>query len=79
MMNAGLADYWYDSAQTLAENRTWCRVLGIYKEEDLQQIMRNGVPRLNCAPRSYLTSRISARHLTGVCPSSRPRVVIYRR
>ena len=22
MMNAALADYWYDSAQTLAENRT---------------------------------------------------------
>ncbi|EKY3225785.1 hypothetical protein RBA45_004059 [Cronobacter dublinensis] len=46
MMNAGLADYWYDSAQTLAENRAWCRLLGIYKEEDLQQIMRNGVPLL---------------------------------
>jgi hypothetical protein len=46
MMGAGLADYWYDSAQTLAENRAWCRVLGIYKEEHLQQIMRNGVPLL---------------------------------
>ncbi|HHP7631978.1 TPA: hypothetical protein ACSG4Z_004986 [Escherichia coli] len=46
MMNAGLADYWFDSAQTLAENRTWCRLLGIYKEEDLQKIMRNGVPLL---------------------------------
>ncbi|EOT1929467.1 hypothetical protein ACNHUP_004562 [Serratia marcescens] len=46
MMNAGLADYWYDSAQTLTENRTWCRLLGIYKDEDLQQIMRNGVPLL---------------------------------
>lgn len=46
MMGAGLADYWYDSAQTLAENRTWCRLLGIYKQEDLQTIMRNAVPLL---------------------------------
>ncbi|NYU10433.1 MULTISPECIES: hypothetical protein [Leclercia] len=46
MMGAALADYWYDSAQTLAENRTWCRLLGIYKQEDLQTIMRNGVPLL---------------------------------
>ncbi|TKD99234.1 hypothetical protein FCU54_25760 [Escherichia coli] len=46
MMKAALADYWYDSAQTLAENRAWCRLLGIYKEEDLQHIMRNGVPLL---------------------------------
>ncbi|ECG3145585.1 hypothetical protein EWJ82_19925 [Salmonella enterica subsp. enterica serovar Weybridge] len=46
MMKAALADYWYDRAQTLAENRAWCRLLGIYKKEDLQQIMRNGVPLL---------------------------------
>ena len=46
MMSAGLADYWYDAAQTLAENRAWCRLLGIYKEEDLQRIMRDGVPLL---------------------------------
>lgn len=46
MMNAGLADYWFDSAQTLAENRIWCRLLGIYKQEDLQRIMRDGVPLL---------------------------------
>jgi len=46
MMGAGLADYWYDSAQTLAENRTWCRLLGIHKQEALQNIMRNGVPLL---------------------------------
>lgn len=46
MMNAGLADYWYDSAQTLSENRIWCRLLGIYKQEDLQRIMRDGVPLL---------------------------------
>ena len=46
MMGAALADYWYDSAQTLAENRTWCRLLGIYKQEDLQTIMRKGVPLL---------------------------------
>lgn len=46
MMHAALADYWYDSAQTLAENRVWCRLLGIYKQEDLQTIMRKGVPLL---------------------------------
>ncbi|WP_447783675.1 hypothetical protein [Enterobacter asburiae] len=46
MMNARLSDYWYDSAQTLAENRAWCRLLGIYKQEDLQHIMRQGVPLL---------------------------------
>ncbi|MEA4758384.1 hypothetical protein VBQ76_24835 [Klebsiella pneumoniae] len=46
MMGAALSDYWYDSAQTLAENRTWCRLLGIYKQEDLQTIMRKGVPLL---------------------------------
>lgn len=46
MMNARLSDYWYDSAQTLAENRAWCRLLGIYKQEDLQRIMRRGVPLL---------------------------------
>lgn len=46
MMNAALADYWYDSAQTLAENRIWCCLLGIYKHEDLQRIMRDGVPLL---------------------------------
>lgn len=46
MMNARLADYWFDAAQTLAENRAWCRLLGIHKEEDLQSIMRDGVPLL---------------------------------
>lgn len=46
MMNAALADYWFDSAQTLAENRAWCRLLGIHKEEDLQRIMRDGMPLL---------------------------------
>ncbi|GAB7259025.1 hypothetical protein [Dickeya ananatis] len=46
MMNAGLADYWYDRAQTLAENRAWCRLLGIRTEEDLQRIMREGVSLL---------------------------------
>ncbi|EOW2372610.1 hypothetical protein ACNZA9_003529 [Cronobacter sakazakii] len=46
MMNAALSDYWYDSAQTLAENRAWCRLLGIYKENDLQHIMRNRVSLL---------------------------------
>lgn len=46
MMNSGLSDYWFDSAQTLAENRTWCRLLGIFKQEDLQRIMRDGVPLL---------------------------------
>ena len=80
MMKAALADYWYDSAQTLAENRAWCRLLGIYKEEDLQHIMRNGVPLLNCAPHSYLASPISrmARHWR--LPSSlRLLAAIYRR
>lgn len=46
MMNAKLSDYWFDGAQTLAENRTWCRLLSIYKEDDLQRIMRDGVPLL---------------------------------
>jgi len=46
MMKAALADYWFDSAQTLAENRAWCRLLGIHKEEDLQRIMRDGMPLL---------------------------------
>ncbi len=46
MMNAVLADYWFDAAQTLAENRAWCRLLGIFKEEDLQRIMRDGIPLL---------------------------------
>lgn len=46
MMNARLSDYWFDSAQTLAENRIWCRLLGICKPEDLQRIMRDGVPLL---------------------------------
>lgn len=56
MMNAGLADYWFDAAQTLAENRAWCRLLGIHKEEDLQRIMRDGVPLLE----------VRARQLAGV-------------
>nr|WP_248782109.1 hypothetical protein [Salmonella enterica]UPI13729.1 hypothetical protein BNIPNGOD_00063 [Salmonella enterica subsp. enterica serovar Typhimurium] len=68
MMKAALADYWYDSAQTLAENRARCRLLGIYKEEDLQHIMRNGVPCLNCAPHSYRHHPYPAWHVTGVCP-----------
>lgn len=51
MMNARLADYWYDAAQTLAENRAWCRLLGIHKEEDLQRIMRDGVPLLEVRAR----------------------------
>lgn len=46
MMNAALADYWYDSAQTLAENRAWCRLLGIVSQEQLARIMRDGVPLL---------------------------------
>lgn len=46
MMNARLSEHWYDSAQTLAENRAWCRLLGIYKQEDLKHIMRQGVPLL---------------------------------
>lgn len=46
MRGNGLSDYWYDSALTLAEKRAWCRLLGIYKEEALQHIMRNGVPLL---------------------------------
>lgn len=46
MMNAGLADYWFDGAQTLAENRVWCRLLCIRSEDDLQRIMRDGVPLL---------------------------------
>jgi len=56
MMNAALADYWYDAAQTLAENRAWRRLLGIHKEEDLQRIMRDGVPLLE----------IRAKQLAGV-------------
>jgi hypothetical protein len=51
MMNARLSDYWFDAAQTLAENRTWCRLLGIHKEEDLQRIMRDGVPLLEIRAR----------------------------
>ena len=46
MINARLSDHWFDSAQTLAENRIWCRLLGIHKQEDLQRIMRDGVPLL---------------------------------
>ena len=57
MMNARLADYWFDAAQTLAENRAWCRLLGINKEEDLQRIMRDGVPLLEIRARSSLMSR----------------------
>lgn len=51
MMNARLSDYWFDAAQTLAENRAWCRLLGIHKEEDLQRIMRDGVPLLEIRAR----------------------------
>ncbi|CCJ78266.1 hypothetical protein VG539_004050 [Cronobacter muytjensii] len=46
MMNARLTDYFFDSAQTCAENRTWCHLLRINKQEDLQRIMRDGVPYL---------------------------------
>ncbi|MBP2200529.1 hypothetical protein [Pantoea cypripedii] len=54
MMNARLADYWFDAAQTLAENRAWCRLLGIHKEGDLQRIMRDGVPLLEIRARQLV-------------------------
>lgn len=42
-----LTENWYDAGRTLAENREYCRLLGIRNDADLQRIMMAGVPWLS--------------------------------
>lgn len=53
MLEASLSDYWFDAAQTLAENRAWCRILGLSSEEQLHTIMRKGTPHLEVRVRQW--------------------------
>lgn len=53
MLGASLSDYWFDAAQTLAENRAWCRILGLSSDEQLQTIMRKGTAHLEVRVRQW--------------------------
>ncbi|WP_245956873.1 hypothetical protein [Edaphovirga cremea] len=65
------SDYWFDDSQTLTENREYCRILGIFKEEVLQRIMMSGMPwrEIRAAPAGRYA--FTARYFDGICPFCR--------
>lgn len=46
MIDAKLSDYWFEAAQTLAENRAYCRILSLRTEDELNEILKAAIPLL---------------------------------